>query len=143
MDGKDQKTGRFLPNNKLGGRRGALSHRRRALEHLSSNSDAIIQTAITAALAGDTQLLTVLVKMLVPTGGIPAEIANGDPITAYEQGEINSAELRNLMTSIEKARTLDATFKDADDDQRKKVTSLPGNVSDEEAAEMYRRMIER
>ncbi|BCG83098.1 hypothetical protein MesoLj113b_66400 [Mesorhizobium sp. 113-3-3] len=72
-------------------------------------------------------------------GGIPAMIPNGDPIEAYSQGEINSAELRQLMTSIEKARNLDAIHKDASDD--KQTTTLPKNVSDEEASEVYRRMI--
>ncbi|RUU02337.1 hypothetical protein EOD23_20020 [Mesorhizobium sp. USDA-HM6] len=143
MDGKDKKTGRFLPGNKLGGRApGAISHRRRALEHLTKHGDAIITTAITAALGGDTQLLSVLVKMLVPTGGIPAMIPSGDPIEAYSEGEINSAELRQLMTSIEKARVLDAAFKDADNAQPK-APILPADISEENAAEIYRRMIEK
>jgi hypothetical protein len=115
MDGKDQRTGRFLPGNKLGGRApGAISHRRRALQHLTNHGDAIITTAITAALAGDAHLLSLLVKLLVPTGGIPAMIPNGDPIQAFAEGEINGAELRQLVTSIEKARQLDANFKDAE-----------------------------
>jgi hypothetical protein len=141
MDGKDKKTGRFLPANKLGGRtKGAISKRRRALEHLSTHGDAIITTAIAAALGGDTQLLSLLVKMLIPTGGIAAEIPNGDPIEAYSEGEISSAELRQLMTSIEKARELDANHKDASDNKQQ-ITTLPANVSDEEASEAYRRMI--
>ncbi|TIT36017.1 MAG: hypothetical protein E5W65_10905 [Mesorhizobium sp.] len=139
MDGKDEKTGRFLPGNKLGGRTpGAISHRRRALQHLTNHGEAIIQTAITAALAGDTQLLSVLVKMLVPTGGIPAEIANGDPIAAYSEGEINSAELRQLMTSVEKARQLDVIHKGDSRSEPQRTTVLV----DEDAAEVYRRMIE-
>lgn len=141
MGDKDKITGRFLPGNKLGGRApGAISHRRRALEHLTKHGDAIITTAISAALGGDTQLLSVLLKMLVPMGGIPAMIPNGDPIEAYSQGEINSGELRQLMTSIEKARNLDAVHKDASDDKQH-TTTLPVNVSDEEASEAYRRMI--
>ncbi|MEI9421506.1 hypothetical protein O7A70_10040 [Mesorhizobium sp. Cs1299R1N1] len=142
MDGKDKRTGRFLPGNKLGGRApGAISHRRRALEHLTKHGEAIITTAITAALGGDTQLLSVLVKMLVPTGGIPAMIPNGDPIAAYSEGEINSAELRQLMTSVEKARALDAAFKDADDAPRN-APVLPADISEENAAEIYRRMLD-
>ncbi|TPL64110.1 hypothetical protein [Mesorhizobium sp. B2-3-15] len=139
MDGKDKKTGRFLPGNKLGGRApGAISHRRRALEHLTKHGDAIITTAITAALGGDTQLLSVLVKMLVPTGGIPAMIPNGDPIQAYSEGEINSAELRQVMTSVEKARQLDAIHKDDKPTEQQRTAVLV----DEDAAEIYRRMIE-
>jgi hypothetical protein len=142
-DGKDKRTGRFLPGNKLGGRTpGAISKRRRALQHLSTHGDAIITTAISAALKGDTQLLAVLVKMLIPTGGIPAEIPNGDPIEAYAEGEINSAELRQLMTSVEKARALDAAHKDVDRIEQKRVPVIPANVSDAEAAEIYRRMID-
>lgn len=139
MDGKDKITGRFLPGNKLGGRApGAISHRRRALEHLTKHGDAIITTAITAALAGDTQLLTVLVKLLVPMGGIPAMIPNGDPIQAYSEGEINSAELRQLMTSVEKARQLDAVHTGEGRNGPQRTTVL----ADEDAAEVYRRMIE-
>lgn len=139
MDGKDKRTGRFLPGNKLGGRTlGAISKRRRALQHLTAHGDAIITTAISAALRGDTQLLALLVKMLIPTGGIPAEIPNGDPIEAYSEGEINSAELRQLMTSIEKARELDAAHKDVDRKEQQRTTVL----IDENAAEIYRRMIE-
>ncbi|TGT91717.1 MULTISPECIES: hypothetical protein [unclassified Mesorhizobium] len=139
MDGKDKKTGRFLPGNKLGGRApGAISHRRRALEHLTKHGDAIITTAITAALAGDTQLLSLLVKLLVPTGGIPAEIPNGDPVQAYAEGEINSSELRQLMTSVEKARQLDAIHKGDSRSEPQRTTILV----DEDAAEVYRRMIE-
>jgi len=142
MPDKDKKTGRFLPGNKLGGRApGAISHRRRALEHLTKHGDAIITTAISAALGGDTQLLSLLVKMLVPMGGIPAMIPNGDPIEAFSQGEINSGELRQLMTSIEKARELDAAFKDTDNVQRK-PPHLPENISEADAAEIYRRMLE-
>ncbi|RWL81150.1 MAG: hypothetical protein EOR69_18725 [Mesorhizobium sp.] len=135
----DPKTGRFLPGNKFGGRApGAISHRRRALEHLTKHGDAIITTAISAALAGDTQLLTVLVKLLVPMGGIPAMIPNGDPIQAYSEGEINSSELRQLMTSVEKARQLDAAHKNEDRDEPQRTTV----GADEDAAEIYRRMIE-
>ncbi|TPI56168.1 MULTISPECIES: hypothetical protein [unclassified Mesorhizobium] len=138
MDDRDKRTGRFLPGNKLGGRRGAISHRRRALEHLSSHGDAIITTAISAALGGDTQLLSLLVKMLIPTGGIPAEIPSGDPIEAYSEGEINSTELRQIMTSVEKARQLDATHKGDARKEPQRTTVLV----DEDAAEIYRRMIE-
>jgi hypothetical protein len=142
-DGKDKRTGRFLPGNKLGGRTpGAISYRRRALQHLTAYSDAIITTAIAAALKGDTQLLALLTKLLVPTGGIPAEIPNGDPIEAYAEGEINSAELRQVMTSIEKARNLDTAHKDVDRVEQKRVPTMPANVSDAEAAEIYRRMID-
>ncbi|WP_027153967.1 hypothetical protein [Mesorhizobium sp. WSM2561] len=139
MGDKDKITGRFLPGNKLGGRApGAISHRRRALEQLTNHGEAIINTAIDAALKGDTQLLSVLVKMLVPMGGIPAMIPNGDPIEAYSQGEINSGELRQLMTSVEKARQLDATHKGDNRNEPQRTTVLP----DEDAAEIYRRMIE-
>jgi len=140
---KDPKTGRFLPGNRFGGKApGTISHRRRALQHLTQHGEAIITTAITAALAGDTQLLSLLVKLLVPTGGIAPMIENGDPIAAYAEGEINSAELRQLLTSIEKARQLDANFKDADA-AKPKTPVLPAGATLEEAAEAYRRMIEQ
>lgn len=142
-DGKDKRTGRFLPGNNLGGRTyGAISYRRRALEHLTTHCDAIITTAITAALKGDTQLLLMLTKLLVPMGGIPATIPNGDPIQAYAEGEINSMELRQLMTSVQKARELDADHKDVDSVEQQHIPAIPANASDAEAAEIYRRMID-